>query len=153
MGFQHRFFTLQQYKQQAGMINLFLLSNLEQIYPPRSFETPIISYTLGMNAFNRINIADLGQQMRRTDARAGRILDLQTRSIYHFEDIVPMVNEGMDEGKLNGQDPPAEPPNNGTWLVNVRPTWDYYNNTTGTLNVPANLQTQGGPVPIPYPVA
>lgn len=153
MGFQHRFFILQQYKQQAGMINLFLLSNLEQIQPPRNFQAPIISFTLGMGASNTINIADLGQQLRKTDARPGRILDLQTRSIYHFDDAVNAVNQGVDDGKLNGQNAPTEAPNNGQWLVNVRPTWDYYNSTTGQLNVSANLQTQGGPTPIPYPVS
>ena len=149
MGFQHRYFTLQQYKLNAGLINLFLLSNLNE-YPDRTFLEPIKSFYKGAMYFETFNIADLAVRMAKRQNQPSKILDLQTRSIYHFEDIVPLINEGADDGLLNGQQPPSGPPNNGLWLPDMFPTWDYFDGRMGGLNIPANLQTQGTDQPVPY---
>ena len=150
MGFQHRYFTLQQYKSKAGLINLFLLSNLNE-YPDRNFLAPVKSFRAGAADFETLNIADLAVRMVRRQNQPSKILDLQTRSIYHFEDIAPLINNGADNGLLNGQQAPAGPPNNGLWLPNVFPTWDFFDGRRGVLNVPANIQTQGAAQPVPYP--
>lgn len=150
MGFRHRYFTLQQYKLKAGIINLFLLSNLNE-YPDRTFLAPVKSFRAGAGGFDTINIADLAVRMARVQNTPSKILDLQTRSIYHLSDIVPLINNGADNGLLNGQQAPAGPPNNGLWLPNVFPTWDFFDGRRGVLNVPANIQTQGADQPVPYP--
>jgi hypothetical protein len=149
MGFQHRYFTLQQYRANAGLINLFLLSNLNE-YPDRNFLAPIKSFRAGGGLYDTINIADLAQRMARAQNTPSKILDLQTRSIYHLSDIVPLINEGADDGLLNGQQAPAGEPNNGLWLPNVFPTWDFFDGRRGVLNVPANVETQGADQPVPY---
>ena len=150
MGFQHRYFTRQQYRLKAGLINLFLLSNLNE-YPDRNFLAPVKSFRAGAGAFETLNIADLAVRMAKRQNQPSKILDLQTRSIYHFQDIVPLINNGADNGMLNGQAPPAGPPNNGLWLPDVFPTWDFFDGQRGVLNVPANTQTQGADQPVPYP--
>jgi len=150
MGFQHRYFTLQQYKLKAGLINLFLLSNLNE-YPDRNFLAPVKSFRAGGGVFDTLNIADLAVRMARVQNTPSKILDLQTRSIYHFEDVAPLINNGADNGLINGQQAPAGPPNNGLWLPNVFPTWDFLDGRSGVLNVPANVQTQGAVQPVPYP--
>ena len=149
MGFQHRYFTLQQYKLNAGLINLFLLSNLNQ-FPDRTFLAPIKSFYAGAMGFETFNIADLAQRMTKRQNQPSKILDLQTRSIYHFEDIVPLINDGGDDGLLNGQKPPAGPPNNGLWLPDMFPTWDFFDGRSNKLNVPAYFETQGTDQPVPY---
>lgn len=151
MGFPHRYYTSQQYLQNAGLINLFLLSNLQD-YPDRTFNEPIHSFNIGANAHDSMSVANLATLLKKRGNTKSKILDLQSRAVYHQEDVVPLVNAGQDDGKLNGQDPPAGPPNNGQWLPNMWFTWDFWDGRTNQLRIPQALQgqTQGTGQPVPY---
>mgnify|MGYP003113404920 CR=1 FL=1 len=152
MGFPHRYYTYQQYLQNAGLINLFLLSNLQD-YPDRTFNEPVHSFNVGAGGYVAMSVANLSRILpRRQNQTKGKFLDLQSRSIYHQEDVVPLVNAGQDDGKLNGQDPPAGQPNNGQWIPDMWFTWDFWDGRQNQLRIPAALQgnTQGTEQPIPY---
>lgn len=145
MGFTHRIFSLDQYKEQAGLINLFILSNISNLPEGRTFEEPLISYDEQGNVVGRTNFINMVQNLisRRQGAggrrRPGRYLDLQTKAIIPLNVAVNLVNGGVDNGQLNGQNPPAGPPNNGAWFPNVIPRWDFPPNQ----NPPQNQPTQG----------
>jgi len=144
MGFTHRIFSLAQYKEQAGLINLFILSNLSNLPEGRTFEEPLISLNelgepVGRTSFINM-VQNLTSRIRQGVGRgrkAGRYLDLENKSIIPLNVAVNLVNGGVDDGQLNGQNPPADPPNNGAWLPNITPRWDYPD------NVPAGIRTQG----------
>jgi len=143
MGFTHRIFSLAQYREQAGLINLFILSNLSNLPGDRTFEEPLISYDEQGNIIGRtgfINmVQNLASRTRGDNRRPGRYLDLQNRAIIPLNVAVEFVNSGVDNGQLNGQNPPDGPPNNGAWLPNVIPLWDFPQGTA----IPEGTQTQG----------
>ena len=145
MGFTHRIFSLDQYKEQSGLVNLFILSNLSNLPEGRTFEEPLISYDEFGNVVGRTNFVNMVQNLsgrlrggRRTP---GRYLDLQNKSIIPLNVAVDLVNSGVDEGQLNGQNPPDGPPNNGAWLLNVVPRWEFPRGQ----EPPAGQATQGLP--------
>jgi len=129
MGFTHRIFSLEQYKEQAGLINLFILSNISNLPEGRTFEEPLISYDDQGNVVGRTNfvnmVQNLASRIRGGRRRPGRYLDLETKAIIPLNVAVNLVNDGVDNGQLNGQNPPDGPPNNGAWLPGVVPLWDY----------------------------
>lgn len=147
MGFTHRIFSLDQYREQAGLINLFILSNLSDLPEGRTFEEPLISYDDQGNVVGRTDFVNMVQNLtsRRLGVggrrRPGRYLDLQTKAIIPLNVAINLVNGGVDNGQLNGQNPPAGPPNNGAWVPNVIPRWDFPPNQ----NPPQNQPTQGLP--------
>lgn len=142
MGFNHRIFSLDQYKEQAGLINLFVLSNLPQ---GRTFEEPLVSYDDQGNVVGRTDFVNMAQNLASRISggrrRPGRYLDLETRAIIPLNVAVNLVNGGVDNGQLNGQNPPAGPPNNGAWVPDVIPRWDFPDNRPPL----AGVQTQGLP--------
>lgn len=143
MGFTHRIFSLDQYKEQAGLINLFILSNLSDLPGDRSFERPLISYDEQGNEIGRTDFVNMVQnltsRLKGGRRRPGRYLDLQNKSIIPLNVAVNLVNSGVDGGQLNGQNPPDGPPNNGAWLPNVVPLWDFPQRG----DAPAGQPTQG----------
>ena len=144
MGFQHRYFSLDQYRAQAGLINLYLLSNLSDLPDGRTFETPLITYNAQGNVVGRASIIQLTNSLQprgnnNVNRRPGKYIDLQLKAIIPLNVVVNAVNAGADGGQLNGQNPPAGPPNNGAWLPNVIPRWDF------TVPPPQNVATQGQP--------
>lgn len=145
MGFTHRIFSLNQYREQAGLINLFILSNLSNLPEGRTFEEPLISYDDQGNVIGRTDFVNMVQNLtsriRGGRRRPGRYLDLQTKAIIPLNVAVNLVNGGVDGGQLNGQNPPAGPPNNGAWLPNVIPRWEFPPNQAPGPNV----ATQGLP--------
>ena len=147
MGFQHRLFTKEQYREQAGLINLFLLSNLSDLPDDRTFENPLVVYNDQGNIRRRSSITQLINFLQsETRQQAGQrvrypalILDLQTKGLITANSAMMLANAGTDGGQLNGQAPPQAPPNNGAWLPNVMFRWDFPG------NVPVGVQTQGQP--------
>ncbi len=144
MGFTHRLYNLEQYKEQAGLINLYILSNLTNLPGGRTFSLPLVSLddkgeVVGRTSFLNM-VQNLGAKNRSDGTRApGRYLDLETKAIIPFNVAVELANDGIDNGQLNGQNTPQGPPNNGAWLQNMTPAWDY------SGQVPPNTQ---GSVPI-----
>lgn len=145
MGFTHRIFSLDQYREQAGLINLFILSNLSNLPEGRTFEEPLISFDADGNIVGRTSFVNMVQNLSSKilggRRRPGRYLDLQTKAIIPLNVAVDLVNSGVDNGQLNGQNPPAGPPNNGAWLPNVIPRWEFPQGQAP----PANQATQGLP--------
>ena len=145
MGFTHRLMTLSQYRQQAGLINLYLLSNLSNLPNDRTFEQPLVIYNDQGDIRRMSSITRLEQLLTSETRQQGGvrvrypalILDLQTKGLITQNSAIMLANSGTDNGQLNGQAPPAGPPNNGAWLPNVIFRWDYPG------NVPAGVQTQG----------
>jgi hypothetical protein len=144
MGFTHRIFSLAQYKEQAGLINLFILSNLSNLPDDRTFEEPLVSYdeqdkVVGRTSFINMvqNLSSRLEQGVGRGRKPSRYLDLERKVIIPLNSAIKLVNSGVDGGQLNGQNPPDDPPNNGAWLPNITPRWDYPD------NVPAGIQTQG----------
>lgn len=151
-GFTHRFFTLEQYVKQAGLINLFLLSNVEGF---RTLDMPVIEWPLGTDILSPKNIAN-GKRVPIIDIalglrvllgnpiRWGMILDLETKGIYRVEDAMNAVNNrAIDGGKLNGQDPPS-----GKWDLNKQPFWDWYFPSEDKVLIVRNIKAtdlQGSP--------
>ena len=132
MGFTHRLFNLRQYREDAGLINLYILSNLSNLPGGRTFKEPLISYNeagdiVGRTTFLNM-VQNLGSKVRGNARVPGRYLDLETKAIIPFKAAVMLANSGVDNGQLNGQDPPSGPPNNGSWVENNTPAWDYPNN-------------------------
>jgi hypothetical protein len=140
MGFTHRFFTVHQYRQQAGLINLYILSNLSDLPDGRTFDEPLISYNAGGNISGRSSIIQVVNSLQArgppNNRVAGRYLDLQLKAIVPLAVVVPLVNAGADGGQLNGQPAPA-----GGWQPNVLPRWDLPQNVQN--NPPAGVVVQG----------
>lgn len=145
MGFDHRIFSLDQYREQAGLINLFILSNLSDLPDGRTFEQPLITYNQQGDITGRSSIIQLVNSLqadrRGGQRRFGKYLDLQTKAIIPLQVASNLVNGGVDNGQLNGQNPPAGPPNNGQWLPNVLPRWDLPQNQQA--NPPQGVVVQG----------
>ena len=104
-GFTHRLFTWSQYKPQQGLINLFLLSNVDS---NRSLEEPLLSSQQN-GTFTTMKISSMVSALQRPGAGI-RYLDLETRTVITQDEAYALANAGVDNGQINDQDPP-----NGTW--------------------------------------
>ena len=104
-GFTHRLFTWNQYKPQQGLINLFLLSNIES---NRSLEEPLLSSQQN-GTFTTMKISSMVSALQRPGAGI-RYLDLETRTVITQDEAYALANAGVDNGQINDQDPP-----NGQW--------------------------------------
>jgi len=113
MGFDHRIWSLNQYRQEAGMINLFLLSNVADI------NKPLVIMDDNGNITGTTNLVNIVQNLNKTANRPERYLDLQQRAIIPLALAVRLANNGIDGGLLDGRLPPTEAPFNGRWLPDV----------------------------------
>ena len=145
-GFNHRFFTAQQYNKQAGLINLYLLSNLAK---GRTLREPVVLYPMNTDVTSPQNrslpvlVSNIARNLQRSGAKPGRILDLETKAIYQIQDVIFGVNQGLDGGKLNDQNPPQ-----GGWDPALQPFWDFYIPSTNSVQVPRGIRVanlQGSP--------
>lgn len=113
-GFTHRLFNWQQYQQQSGLINLFLLSNLG---PDRTLEQSLITMpeagaqNQNPTYRNLNNMRQLLNARGGAQARPGKFLDLQTKSAIPRSAAIALVNGGVDNGQLGGANPPV-----GGWV-------------------------------------
>jgi len=140
MGLGHRFFSVAQYRKQAGMINLFLLSNIPE---GRTFDKPIVSMNAAGGPSAGMSIISLDSSLRPgsekdvSRRKPGKYLDVELRAVVPLSYVVEQVNNGVDDGKLNGQ--PSPP---GGWRGDIIPIWDLTKQQQEDPNV---LQkTQGG---------
>ncbi len=129
--FGHRIFSYYQYKEQTGLVNLFLLSNLSNLRGERTMDKPLLLKKL--NEAKYISINNIERNLRPTKLfSSGKIvpskyIDLQERSIINLNEAVELVNAGIDAGQLDGINPPEGPPNYGKWLSNIVPYYDVPN--------------------------
>ena len=86
------------------MINLFILSNIGSA---RSIEQPLISIDAQGGATGMKIQSMVGALQRRPP----KYLDIQTRTVITEQQAFALANNGMDGGKLGGQDPPV-----GGWV-------------------------------------
>ena len=86
-GFTHRLFTWNQYKPQQGLINLFLLSNIE---PNRSLEEPLLSSQQN-GTFTTMKISSMVSALQRPGAGI-RYLDLETRTVITQAEAYALAN-------------------------------------------------------------
>lgn len=124
-GLEHRYWTLPQYRQMAGFLNLFLLSNISDVTGGRTFEEPVFSFNEQGTIVGKMSILNLVKALSPTGKgkkrKPGRILDVEQRAVIPFNVAVAGANSGIDGGQLNGQYPD---PAVGMWLPDVLPVWD-----------------------------
>jgi hypothetical protein len=141
-GFNHRFFTFEQYNKQAGLINLYLLSNVGK---GRTLREPVVLFPKGGKGTPKpVVISNINITIARAKGRFSNILDMETKAIFHIEDVINKVNKtGIDNGKLNGQNPPP-----GGWDPNKQPFWDFYKPRNNKVEVDGGINVnnlQGSP--------
>lgn len=105
-GFTHRIFSGRQYRQQQGLINLFLLSNVDQ---NRSLEEPLLS-SQPNGTFAPMKISSMVTALGRPGAGV-KYLDLETRTVITQDEAYALANAGVDNGKIDDRDPPP-----GGWV-------------------------------------
>lgn len=97
-GFKQRINSLRQYRDERGLINLYLLSNLP---PGRTLNTPLIKINnqeviTGTPSIENIN----------SNFRDGSFLDLETRTLIPREIAIQLIETGIDGGLLDGEEEP-----------------------------------------------
>jgi hypothetical protein len=104
-GFTQRLYNFDQYKDQAGLINLFLLSNLKG----RDINTAILSIPeVGSNSPPVLRgLTDMRVLLSATAQRPGKFLDLKNREVIPRSMAVSLANSGVDNGDLDGLPIPA----------------------------------------------
>ena len=105
-GFTHRIFTIRQYRAQQGLINLFLLSNVDQ---NRSLEEPLLS-SQPNGSFVPMKISSMVTALGRPGAGV-KYLDIETRTVITQAEAFALANAGVDNGQIDDQDPPG-----GKWV-------------------------------------
>lgn len=101
-GFTNRIFTIRQYRAQQGLINLFLLSNVDQ---NRSLEEPLLS-SQPNGTFTTMRISSMVSALQRPGTGA-RYLDILNRTVISQSEAYALANGGVDNGKIDDQDPPV----------------------------------------------
>lgn len=99
-GFKQRIFSKREYKENQGLINLFLLSNLP---PGRTLDNPLVKVDEKGKITSRPTLVNLIATMSTGD---GSFLDLETREVIPRVVAISLVESGVDEGKLDGQEEP-----------------------------------------------
>tara|TARA_R110000851_G_scaffold119581_3_gene247422 strand:- start:275 stop:1462 length:1188 start_codon:yes stop_codon:yes gene_type:complete len=97
-GFTHRLFSLEQYRDEQGLVNLFLLSNLPM---DRSLNTPIATYNARGDIRGRPTLIQIVNSMQAAGGNPGKFLDIQLRGIIPRSSAIDLVNDGLDGGMLN----------------------------------------------------
>ena len=138
--FPNRIFSVDQYRGQSGLINLFLLSNLDKFN--RRLDRPVFMYDEQLKPTGYVSITQIINNLQSKvsgNSRVSKFLDLELRGIIPENVAIDLANSGVDQGLLNGRKPPPEPPNNGVWLKGVPFAWNF----SSRAGIPANLVTQG----------
>lgn len=136
-GFTHRYFTLKEYLEKSGLINLFLLSNISK-FSDRKLQEPVLIVSRGEGKRYSVPITQLASAMKRRGvARPGKFLDLKTRGIYHFEDIIPKINSGQDNGLINGRRPKGGA---DRWVMNKFVEEDFYDYKQKRIIIPEGME-------------
>jgi len=102
-GFKHRLYSVNQYRAESGLINLYLLSNLGST---RSFDRPIYV----KDTRNPVSIHQIVNNLSRNDStgKAQKFLDLKTRLIISSSEAMELANQGVDGGVLNDREAPPD---------------------------------------------
>lgn len=104
-GFTHRLFSLDQYRAEQGLINLFLLSNLPM---DRSLNAPLITVNAQGNVRGRPSLVQIVNSMQAAGGNPAKFLDIQMRAIIPRASAIILVNGGVDGGLLdNAVAPPG----------------------------------------------
>ena len=154
MGFEHRIYSLNQYRQEAGMINLFLLSNIPNINAPLNIVNE------NGNITGKTNLVNMVQNLSKTGNRPERYLDLQNRAIIPLNIAVELANSGVDGGQLDDKLPPSVPPYNGRWLPDVSiadtpqktPSKPGLDPSAIPFEIPEEEEEEKKPLPVPVPI-
>lgn len=99
-GFKQRLFSKREYKEQQGLINLFLLSNIP---PGLSLETPLAKLDVKGNITSKTTLFNIIPALSSGD---GSFIDLEKRNIIPRLTAISLVEAGVDDGKLDGQEEP-----------------------------------------------
>jgi len=140
-GFKQRIWSYEEYRRESGLINLFLLSNIEvSNVDGRTLEKPVVSFNDMGNLTGRLSIVSLATALNPKgpigNRTPSRYLDLQLKAIIPFNAVVRLANQGVDNGMINGEPRPEE-----GWSENVLPRWDLPRNQRG--NPPEDMKIQG----------
>lgn len=102
-GFKHRLWSVDEYRKDSGLINLFLLSNLPLT---RDFERPVFV----KDTRNPVAIHQIVNNLARnaTLDTPQKFLDLKDRLIISQREAMALANDGVDGGILNGKVPPKD---------------------------------------------
>ena len=109
-GFLHQLFDLAQYRNEQGLVNLYLLSNVPA---DRTLNNPLVKYDAQGVVLSRTPITGVVNALQAVPARnvVGHFLNLGDRSIIPRSTAIRLVQSGVDNGQLGGRDPPP-----GGWV-------------------------------------
>jgi hypothetical protein len=109
-GFLHQLFDLAQYRNEQGLVNLYLLSNVPA---DRTLNNPLVKYDAQGVVLSRTPITGVVNALQAVPARnvVGHFLNLGDRSIITRSTAIRLVQRGVDNGQLGGRDPPP-----GGWV-------------------------------------
>jgi len=116
-GFNHRIYNKPQYKDELGLVNLFIMTHLE---PPRTLESPLLGVPTMEGVMYLPKISNYISYL--SSAERGRkpekYIDLEERRFLSRAEAMQLANEGVDGGVLNGE---PRPP--GGWDAQIPPSW------------------------------
>ena len=99
-GFKQRLYSKREYKENQGLINLFLLSNIP---PGLTLDNPLTKVDAKGAITSRPTLFNIIATLSSGD---GSFIDLETRSVIPRITAISLVEAGVDEGKLDGQEEP-----------------------------------------------
>ena len=115
-GFSHRIYNLPQYRDESGLINLFIMTHLER---PRTLAAPLLGIPTQRGVFSPlltgyINYMSAGDR----GATPEKYIDLEERRFITRKEAMRLANEGVDGGVLGGEPRPV-----GGWDAKITPSW------------------------------
>ena len=108
---EHRIWTLPQYREMSGLVNIFIMSNLKG---GRTLESPLLAPNGGVGT----KLIGYDNYMRRNAGNDEKYIDLENRIFITRERAMQLANEGVDMGILGGYARPAD-----GWDSNEVPVW------------------------------
>jgi len=115
-GFNHRIYNLPQYRDESGLINLFIMTHLE---PPRTLEAPLLGVPTQRGIFQPLLTGYI--QYMSADKGGGRTekyIDLEERRFLSRAEAMRLANDGVDGGVLGGEPRPRD-----GWTALIPPPW------------------------------
>lgn len=115
-GFNHRIYNLPQYKDESGLINLFIMTHLEG---SRTLEAPLLGIPTLRGTFHPlltgyINYMSAGDR----GAVPEKYIDLEERRFLSRAEAMRLANDGVDGGILGGEPRPKD-----GWDAQIPPSW------------------------------
>lgn len=115
-GFNHRIYNLPQYRDDSGLVNLFIMTHLE---PPRTLEAPLLGIPTNRGMFQPLLTGYINYMSAdKGGGRTEKYIDLEGRRFLSRAEAMRLANEGVDGGMLGGEPRPED-----GWDARITPIW------------------------------